>query len=95
MKLLTYSILIFFTFYQCGSTNGIMEPCTSEKAKNIADKFLEKKKYDLKDYFSTIEVDEGQFIINYKLKDTVMRGGGAIINISKETCEITKTKLFQ
>lgn len=95
MKSLTFYILIIFTFCQCGSTNGIIEPCTSKNEKNIADKFLGKKKYDLSKYFSSVEEDGGEFIINYELKDTMMRGGGAMINISKETCKITKSKLFQ
>ena len=72
-----------------------MESCTSETAKNIADKFLEKKRYDLKDYLSSVEEDGGEFIVNYELKDTMMLGGGMIIKISKETCKVTKTKLFQ
>ena len=94
MKFLAFYILICFTFCQCGSTNRIMEPCTSEKAKIMSDKFLEKK-FDLKDYSSSIEENEVEFIVTYELEDTRQRGGGAVINVSKETCKITKSKLFQ
>lgn len=72
-----------------------MEPCTSEKAKIISDKFLEKKKFDLKIYSSSIEENEEEFIVTYELKDARQRGGGAVINISKETCKVSKSKLFQ
>lgn len=95
MKSLIFCIFIIFILLQCCSTNGAIESCKSENAKNIADEFLRKKKYDLSNYFSSVEEDGREFIVNYELKDTMMRGGGAIINISKETCKITKSKLFQ
>lgn len=72
-----------------------MESCTSEKAKIMSDKFLGKKKFDLKDYYSSIEENEKEFIVTYALKDTMQLGGGAVINISKETCKIIKSELFQ
>lgn len=89
----------FLLFLSCNRTSlNVKEslvPCSQNEAQAIANEFVKQKKTSLEAYSVLLEENDSIYIFHYNLKDERQRGGGALIHISKNNCELVVSKLFQ
>lgn len=69
--------------------------CTKEDVLKISDCALTKLKYDLNLLDRIVTENDSVSEIKYLPKNPAMRGGGALLRISKKTCEIKELQQFQ
>ena len=75
--------------------NEQAKQCDENIAGNSADLAMRKYRYSVETLDRSITELDSVFLVQYMPTDTIMRGGGGELKISKETCELLDVKFYQ
>ena len=76
-------------------SNKQTKQCDENVAGKSADLAMRKYRYRVETLDRSVTELDSVFLVQYMPKDTIMRGGGGEIKISKETCELLDVKFYQ
>ncbi|HRP90054.1 MAG TPA: hypothetical protein PKX92_08445 [Edaphocola sp.] len=101
MQSILLSILLSICFLCCSTKKELMmcdrytEKCDLNEVKSMADCTMKKTGYELEILNREITESDTVFIVQYLPKDTLIRGGGGEIKISKKKCKVIEIKRYQ